>query len=98
MATIVGQRWKTSDIRLGAYLRGLGYRVINAEKSSGRIVFDFEAKASLQDDMRKYHNREALVEPLNYMALVGELRDLVSQVQRGDTMGGKNGNREAHDG
>lgn len=81
--------WQTSDLWLGAYLRSQKYRIADAKKVAGRVVMFFSTDDGLQEVLRTYHNREAQIEPLNFKALLNEVRDLIGEIERGGTMGGK---------
>ncbi len=83
-------RWETADLRLATFLRASGYKLVDAKKKDRVVMFEFNADDTLCSLVKQYHNRETRVEPLNYMAIMGELRDLIRQVDRGETMAGGN--------
>lgn len=85
--------WQTSDLRLGAYLRLQGMKIVCLKKAGGRVIFEFEERPDRKDLITQFYNREAAVEPLAYMASIGEMRDMVTMAERsnGGVVIGKNG-------
>lgn len=85
------QRWQTSDLRLGAYLRMQGFKIACFKKMGRNVIFEFEERPERADQVTKFFNKEAVVEPLAYMASIGEMRDMVTMAEKNEHngMGGK---------
>lgn len=84
-------RWPTSDLRVGAYLRLAGFKIAETKRLGGRVVFDFEDRPDREDQVRKFFNREVSVEPLAYMASISELRDMVTMTAKDPQMARQGG-------
>ena len=89
--TMDNTKFQTTDLRLGAYLRMLGYKISSILRVGNRIIFHFDKKEGCQTDINRYYNKESTVEPLTYMSSLGEMRDMVGMASRGEAMmaGGK---------
>jgi hypothetical protein len=71
--------WTTSDLALAAYLRLQKHPVKPIRRRGGRRAFVFQESPALGEDVRRFRNREARVDPVAFMEslhiLQGALRD-----------------------
>lgn len=81
-------KWPTSDMGLGAYLRMQGFKIAAVKSLGSRAVFEFEDRDDREAEVNKFFNRGAMVEPLAYRAAMSEMRDMVTLAQRNNGMGG----------
>ena len=71
--------WTTSNLALAAYLRVSGHRPKRIRHAHTRGSFLFVETPALMEEVRRFRNREALVDPESFMEslhiLQGALRD-----------------------
>lgn len=82
-----GTGWQTSDLRLGAYLRTIGFKITEVKKEARNVMFTFEDQDKRKMEIAKFYNKEARVEPLGFMASMGEMRDMITMAERGASIG-----------
>ncbi len=74
-ATIVDNRFKTSDLYFSAYLKTAGVPLLTTERNDRKVIFVFERVDGIKDLKREYFNRSAKVPALTF---VDEIRSLKS--------------------
>jgi len=89
VAGIMGSNWQTSDLWLAAYLRCRGHKILTVTCERGRVTMSFENVVALNETVRGFYDQTAAVEPLEYRAQIGQVRDMIGAVNRGE--GGWNG-------
>ncbi len=70
---------KLSDIGLVTYLRCKGFKIKDIEKQSQKSVFLFEEDAKVENEILKYYNHEAEVDPLKFNETLRNLKSLAKQ-------------------
>jgi len=70
------EKYTTSDLYLGAYLKLKGYKM-SVEKSRNKAVFVFEKNDELQKEVNNYLNEEGSCEPLLYTNSIKNLKNLL---------------------
>lgn len=74
--------WETTDLRLGAYLRMVGFKIKEVRKSEKNVIFTFEDRDDRAQKITEFYNKESKVEPLAFMASISEMRDMITQAER----------------
>jgi len=70
------EKYITSDLYLGAYLKLKGYKM-SVEKNRNKSVFVFEKNDELQKEVNNYLNEEGSCEPLLYTNSIKNLKNLL---------------------
>jgi len=70
------EKYTTSDLYLGAYLKLKGYKM-SVEKNRNKAVFVFEKNDELQKEVNNYLNEEGSCEPLLYTNSIKNLKNLL---------------------
>jgi hypothetical protein len=71
-----GEKYTTSDLYLGAYLKLKGYKM-TVEKNKNKAIFVFEKIEGLQDEINNYLNESGSCEPLLYTNSIKNLKNLL---------------------
>lgn len=69
-------RYTTSDLYLGAYLKLKGYKML-VEKERNKASFFFDKTNELQEDVNNYLNGEGTCDPLSYTNSIKNLKNLI---------------------
>lgn len=69
-------RYVTSDLYLGAYLKLKGYKML-VEKERNKASFFFDKTNELQEDVNHYLNGEGTCDPLSYTNSIKNLKNLI---------------------
>ena len=69
-------RYTTSDLYLGAYLKLKGYKML-VEKERNKASFFFDKTNDLQEDVNNYLNGEGKCDPLSYTNSIKNLKNLI---------------------
>lgn len=69
-------RYVTSDLYLGAYLKLKGYKML-VEKEKNKASFFFDKTNDLQEDVNNYLNGEGECDPLSYTNSIKNLKNLI---------------------
>lgn len=69
-------RYTTSDLYLGAYLKLRGYKML-VEKERNKASFFFDKTNELQEDVNHYLNGEGTCDPLSYTNSIKNLKNLI---------------------
>ena len=70
------ERYTTSDLYLGAYLKLKGFKM-NVEKQRSKAIFIFEKTEELQQEVNNYLNESGSCEPLLYTNSIKNLKNLL---------------------
>lgn len=70
------QKYTTSDLYLGAYLKYKGFKM-SVEKQRNKAVFVFEKTEELQKEVNDYLNESGFCEPLLYTNSIKNLKNLL---------------------
>jgi hypothetical protein len=70
------EKYTTSDLYLGAYLKLKGYKM-TVEKNRNKAVFVFEKNEGLQEEINNYLNESGSCEPLLYTNSIKNLKNLL---------------------
>jgi hypothetical protein len=70
------EKYTTSDLYLGAYLKLKGYKM-TVEKSKNKAIFVFEKTEGLQEEVNNYLNESGSCEPLLYTNSIKNLKNLL---------------------
>lgn len=69
-------RYITSDLYLGAYLRLKGYKMM-VEKDKSKANFNFDISDDLYKDVSTYLSGDATCDPLSYTNSIKNLKNLI---------------------
>jgi hypothetical protein len=70
------EKYTTSDLYLGAYLKLKGYKM-TVEKNRNKAVFVFEKNEGLQKEVNNYLNESGSCEPLLFTNSIKNLKNLL---------------------
>jgi tRNA pseudouridine-54 N-methylase len=70
------EKYTTSDLYLGAYLKLKGYKM-TVEKNRNKAVFVFEKHEGLQKEVNNYLNESGSCEPLLFTNSIKNLKNLL---------------------
>jgi len=70
------EKYTTSDLYLGAYLKYKGYKM-SVEKQRSKAVFVFDKNEELQQEVNNYLNESGSCEPLLYTNSIKNLKNLL---------------------
>jgi hypothetical protein len=70
------EKYTTSDLYLGAYLKLKGYKM-TVEKNRNKAVFVFEKNEGLQKEINNYLNESGSCEPLLFTNSIKNLKNLL---------------------
>jgi hypothetical protein len=70
------EKYTTSDLYLGAYLKLKGFKII-VEKQRNKAIFVFEKTEELQQEVNNYLNESGSCEPLLYTNSIKNLKNLL---------------------
>jgi hypothetical protein len=71
-----GHNRKLTDISLVAYLNCKGFKIKKVEKLGDQSSFYFEESKELGEEMLRFFNHEALVDPLYFAEMLRNLKSL----------------------
>jgi hypothetical protein len=74
-----GHNRKLTDISLVAYLNCKGFKIKKVEKLGDQSFFYFEESKELNEEMLRFFNHEALVDPLYFAEMLRNLKGLAKQ-------------------
>ena len=69
---------RLSDISLVAYLSTIGHKIIELQPGR-KYFFVFEVSSKLEEDILKYFNKAATVDPHTYSNTLRDLKGLILQ-------------------
>lgn len=70
---------KLSDISLVSYLRCKGFKIGKIEKQKEKSIFLFDEDDKLENEILKYYNHEAEIDPLKFSETLRNLKSLAKQ-------------------
>ena len=63
-----------SDLALAAFLAAAGHRLLGIRRTNNRGAFMFEDNPRLGEDILRYYNRKASVDPLTFAETLRSLK------------------------
>ena len=71
------ERFETSDFYVAVYFKAKGSKLLDARRvgSNNKMIFAFEY-AGQDQEVKKFYNKECLVEPLDFSNAIRELRGM----------------------
>jgi hypothetical protein len=74
-----GHNRKLTDISLITYLNCKGFKIKRIRKLGNQSFFYFEESNELDEEMLRFFNHEALVDPLYFSEMFRQLKNLAKQ-------------------